>query len=264
MTTLEFSRLTVSYGERIILRDISFSLADDAGVTAIIGPSGAGKSTLLKTATRTLDFERDPHAARRYGSALLSGFVLKDGHDIEHEPAHLYRRKVGHCLQEPVMLPGTVGYNLDAPLQLVRPEMSRSERQRRSAEALAQVGLENIPLSRRPGEISGGQRQRVTIARAFVLEPEILFLDEPTAALDPVAKRQILNLCLQLSETVPVVIVTHDMDLARQCHRVILIAEHSSAPDQGARVICDGCPQELFSQAMPTELARMADAFATA
>jgi putative ABC transport system ATP-binding protein len=181
--------------------------------TAVMGPSGSGKSTFLQCAA---GLDR-PTA----GTVRLGGVdITKLG---ENRLTELRRSRVGFVFQSLNLLPSlTVRQNVQLPRRLAgrRPDRHRAD------ELLARVGLEGYG-SRRPAELSGGQRQRVAIARALVTEPEVIFADEPTGALDSGTAREVLEL---LRGTVDgfgatVVMVTHDPVAASYAHRVLFLAD---------------------------------------
>jgi ABC-type multidrug transport system fused ATPase/permease subunit len=182
----------VTRGGRSVLRDAR--LAVPAGlVTALLGPSGAGKSTLLRCLNRLVAPDR--------------GEVLLHGRDIrELEPREL-RRRVGLVAQVPVMLPGTVRdnvlYAIDAPLD------------GQATGALRQAGLHEGFLERPARELSGGERARVALARALSRRPEVLRLDEPTAALDRETAVRVGATLRELADGgLAVCLATHDLELA--------------------------------------------------
>jgi ABC-type multidrug transport system fused ATPase/permease subunit len=210
--------LAVGHGERAVLRDVSFD-ARKGTVTALVGPSGAGKSTLLRCINRLLI----PHA----------GCVLLDGADTsELEPTAL-RRRVGLVGQVPVMLPGSVRENLSYALA---PASAEEE----LATALRAAGLDAAFLDRPAAELSGGERARVALARALTRTPELLLLDEPTAALDAAAARHVGTTLTALArDGLGVVVATHDLPFAAD------VADRVVSLRDGSAVV--GAPQELLA-----------------
>jgi ABC-type cobalamin/Fe3+-siderophores transport system ATPase subunit len=213
--------LTVAHGERVVLRDVSFD-APKGTVVALVGPSGIGKSTLLRCLNRLL--------------VPGAGAVLLDGEDTAGlEPCAL-RRRVGLVGQIPVMLPGSVRENLAYGLE------PRSVDQARLARALAEAGLGAGFLDRPAAELSGGERARVALARALTREPELLLLDEPTAALDADAARHIATTLAALArEGLGIVVATHDVAFAAS------IADRVVALRDGSAVT--GVPADLLTTA---------------
>jgi len=215
--------LAVGHGERTVLRDVGFA-ARKGSVTALVGPSGAGKSTLLRCLNRLLL----PHG----------GSVLLDGEDTAAlEPCAL-RRRVGLVGQTPVMLPGSVRENLAYGLGA---DGTDSADDGRLSDALAAAGLAADFLDRPAGELSGGERARVALARALTREPELLLLDEPTAALDAAAARHIgATLTTLARDGLGVVVATHDLAFAAE------VADQVVALRDGSAVV--GAPAELLAE----------------
>jgi ABC-type multidrug transport system fused ATPase/permease subunit len=213
--------VAVGHGDRTVLRDISFE-ARKGSVTALVGPSGSGKSTLLRCLNRLL--------------VPQAGSVLLDGADTaELEPCAL-RRHVGLVGQVPVMLPGSVRENLAYALD---PAAVADDRLRR---ALRATGLDAGILARPAAELSGGERARVALARALTRAPELLLLDEPTAALDAAAAHHVgATLRALAHEGLGVVVATHDLSFAAE------IADRVVALRDGTAVT--GVPAELLAAA---------------
>lgn len=178
-------------------------------ITAVIGPSGCGKSTHLRTYNRIFGLYRDQRA---------EGEILLDGKNILDPGVELLelRRQVGMIFQKPTPFPMSVFDNVAYPLRL-HFKLSRSEIAARVEEALRGASLwEEVKdkLSASGLALSGGQQQRLCIARAIAAEPEVLLMDEPTSAIDPVATAKIEKLVLELTQKFTIVIVTHNMQQA--------------------------------------------------
>jgi ABC-type cobalamin/Fe3+-siderophores transport system ATPase subunit len=220
--------LSIGHGSRAVLSDVSFA-ARKRSVTALVGPSGAGKSTLLRCLNRLL--------------VPRSGAVLLDGEDTAAlEPCAL-RRRVGLVGQTPVMLPGSVRENLAYGLDPVDGDDERL------APALADAGLGADFLDRPAVELSGGERARVALARALTREPELLLLDEPTAALDADAARHIAATLAALAGAgLGVIVATHDLAFAAS------IADRVVALRDGTAVA--GSTADLVAAAQPRSAAR--------
>ena len=185
--------------------------------TAVMGPSGSGKSTFLQCAA---GLDR-PTA----GDVLLGGEPITKL--SEKRLTQLRRSRIGFVFQSFNLLPSlTVQQNVLLPLRLAGARPDR----RRAAAVLAQVGLEGHGR-RRPGQLSGGQQQRVAIARALIAEPEVIFADEPTGALDTGTARDVLGLLRQAVDSVgaTVVMVTHDPTAASYADRVLFLADGALA-----------------------------------
>jgi phosphate transport system ATP-binding protein len=206
--SVELQGLDAFYGSTHAVRGASLGF-DAARVTAIIGPSGCGKSTMVRCINR---MHEEIRGARVEGKVLLDGLDLYDPRiDIV-----AVRRAVGMVFQKPNPFPTmSVIDNVTAGLRL--SGASRSEIDDRGREALVGAGLweEVKDRLRAPGVgLSGGQQQRLCIARALAVDPEVLLMDEPCSALDPVATLKIEELIAELKERVTIVIVTHNMQQA--------------------------------------------------
>ena len=200
--------LSFFYGEQQALFDNDLDIAQGK-VTAIIGPSGCGKSTHIRVYNRIFELYRDQRAA---GEVLLDGknILAKDEDVID------LRRRVGMIFQKPTPFPMTVYDNVAYGLKM-HYKMSRSEIRDRVEEALKAAALwgEVKDKMSKPGmALSGGQQQRLCIARAIAVEPEVLLMDEPTSAIDPVATSHIEELVESFKGRYTVAIVTHNMQQA--------------------------------------------------
>jgi phosphate transport system ATP-binding protein len=201
--------LNAWFGAKQALKDINVRFKTNA-VTAIIGPSGCGKSTLIRCLNRMHEL---------VPSSRFSGQVLLDGEDIyapDVDPV-MIRRRVGMVFQKPNPFPTMSIYdNVAAGLKLtgVKRGASLDEIVKRSLEQ-ATLWDEIKDDLKKPGtSISGGQQQRLCIARAIALQPEIILMDEPCSALDPIATAKIERLIVSLKQDYTVVIVTHNMQQA--------------------------------------------------
>jgi phosphate transport system ATP-binding protein len=205
---VELRGLSAYYGSNRAVRDVSLGF-DSARVTAIIGPSGCGKSTMVRCINR---MHEEISGARTEGRVLLDGLDLYDPRiDVV-----AVRRSVGMVFQKPNPFPTmSVFGNVTAGVRLTGA--SRGEVDDRGREALAAAGLWDEVKDRleAPGiGLSGGQQQRLCIARALAVDPEVLLMDEPCSALDPLATLRIEELIGELKERVTIVIVTHNMQQA--------------------------------------------------
>ncbi len=206
--TVELQGLSAYYGSNHAVRGVDLSF-DAEEVTAIIGPSGCGKSTMVRCINR---MHEEVEGARAEGKVLLDGLDLYDPRiDIV-----AVRRAVGMVFQKPNPFPTmSVFDNVVSGLRLTGA--ARGEMDDRGREALVGAGLWDEVKDRlkSPGVgLSGGQQQRLCIARALAVEPEVLLMDEPCSALDPVATLKIEELIGELKERVTIVIVTHNMQQA--------------------------------------------------
>jgi phosphate transport system ATP-binding protein len=206
--TVELQGLHAYYGSTHAVRGVDLDFAADK-VTAIIGPSGCGKSTMVRCINR---MHEEIDGARAEGQVLLDGLDLYDSRiDIV-----AVRRAVGIVFQKPNPFPTmSVFDNVVSGLRLTGA--SRGEMDDRGREALVGAGLWDEVKDRLKGPgvgLSGGQQQRLCIARALAVEPEVLLMDEPCSALDPVATLKIEELIGELKQRVTIVIVTHNMQQA--------------------------------------------------
>jgi phosphate transport system ATP-binding protein len=206
---LEVKGLSAWYGADRILADVDMDIRSGQ-VTAIIGPSGCGKSTLLRCLNR---LHEEVAGARAEGSVRFGGWDL---YGPDSDPTDV-RRHIGMVFQRPNPFPTmTVLENVVAGLKL-RGHYDRSNLQERAEAAMRQAGVWDElkdRLNKPGGRLSGGQQQRLCIARALAVEPEVLLMDEPASALDPISTQQIEDTVQQLKETVTVVVVTHNMQQA--------------------------------------------------
>jgi phosphate transport system ATP-binding protein len=205
--------LDAYFGKNHALHDVSLGYAANR-VTAIIGPSGCGKSTLVRCLNRMHEV---------VPGATVKGQVLLDGEDIYApavDPVQV-RRRIGMVFQKASPFPTmSVADNVAAGLKLNGVALSRSERDRIVEKSLRQAALwEEVKdyLSRPGTSLSGGQQQRLCVARALAVEPEVLLMDEPCSALDPISTARIEELLLELKENYTIVIVTHNMQQAARC-----------------------------------------------
>jgi phosphate transport system ATP-binding protein len=196
------------YGKFQALKGISLPL-HDRRVTAFIGPSGCGKSTLLRILNRIYEL---------YPGQVATGEVLVDGENIL-APGHdlnLVRAKIGMVFQKPTPFPMSIHDNITFGIKLYA-RLPRSELDDRVEQALRRAALwdEVKDKLRQSGlGLSGGQQQRLCIARAIAVEPEILLLDEPASALDPISTQRIEELIAELKSDYCIAIVTHNMQQA--------------------------------------------------
>ena len=207
--TFDVRRLNVWFGAHQVLRDVSLQIPPKA-VTAIIGPSGCGKSTFLRSLNRMHDLTA---GARVQGAITLFGENLY----AREMDATLVRRRVGMVFQKSNPFPTmSIAENVTVGLRLngVRQRNLIQERMERSLRMAALWEEVKDRLHANALSLSGGQQQRLCIARALAIEPEVLLMDEPASALDPLATAKIEELILQLKQDFTIVIVTHNMQQA--------------------------------------------------
>jgi len=205
---ISVEKLRFYYGDRLALRDVSVPL--HAGqVTAFIGPSGCGKSTLLRVLNRIYDLYPNQRAE---GRVMLDGEnILDSGRDVI-----LLRAQIGMVFQKPTPFPLSIYENVAFGVRL-HHRVSRSELDDRVEQALRRAALWNEvkdKLSASGQSLSGGQQQRLCIARTIAVQPEIILLDEPCSALDPISTAKIEELICELKDDYTIVLVTHNMQQA--------------------------------------------------
>ena len=192
------------------VKDINLNFPE-GNVTAIIGPSGCGKSTMVRCLNRM--HEVVP-GARAEGEVLLDGENI---YEASVDPVQV-RRRIGMVFQKPTPFPTmSIEDNVAAGLTLNSIGVGRAERDRIVEKSLRQAALwEEVKdhLRRPGGSLSGGQQQRLCVARALAVEPEVLLMDEPCSALDPISTARIEELLLELKSNYTIVIVTHNMQQA--------------------------------------------------
>lgn len=207
-TKISVRNLNFFYGTHQALFDNNLDIAEHR-ITAVIGPSGCGKSTHLRIYNRIFELYRDQRT---------EGEVLFDGKNILDNDVDILelRRKIGMIFQKPTPFPMSIFDNVAYPLKL-HYKLSKSEVADRVEEALkgASIWEEVKDKLKKSGlALSGGQQQRLCIARAIAAAPEVLLMDEPTSAIDPVATLKIEELLMELKKRFTIVIVTHNMQQA--------------------------------------------------
>lgn len=201
---IAISELNFYYGNVQALYEISLGIAANH-ITALIGPSGCGKSTLLRTLNRMYETVRHTR---------LEGEILLDGENILALDVTRLRRRVGMVFQRPNPFPKSIFENVAYGLRVNGWEGSLEEAVEHSLQRAALWGEVKDQLHKSAYTLSGGQQQRLCIARALAVDPEVLLLDEPCSALDPVNTAKIEELLFQLKHDCTIVIVTHNMQQA--------------------------------------------------
>jgi phosphate transport system ATP-binding protein len=230
---LEAQGLTIRYGTNTAINDVSFTVPERQ-ITAIIGPSGCGKSTLIRHFNRMNDFIQ---GVSTDGKVLYHGVDLYDP-DVD---AVEVRRRIGMVFQKPNPFPKTIFRNIawgpvingfKGDLQ----DMVESSLRKAALWEEVSERLDDSALS-----LSGGQQQRLCIARALALQPEILLMDEPASALDPVSTARIEDLLFELRERYTIVIVTHNMQQASR------VSDYTAFLDAG-KLIEFGETDQVFTR----------------
>ena len=226
-TVLEVEHLKKSYvKDTLILNDISFSIKKGE-VVVIVGPSGCGKSTFLRCLNRLEDIDS--------GTMKLWG----ESYETEKRRIHQFREKIGMVFQSYDLFP-----NMTIMKNLLLAPMKVQKRKKEEVQEEAQKLLERVGLGDRaddyPRQLSGGQKQRVAIVRSLLMHPEVLLLDEITAALDPEMVREVLQVVLELAKTgMTMIIVTHEMEFAKAvADRVVFL-------DKG-QIVEEDVPEVFF------------------
>jgi phosphate transport system ATP-binding protein len=196
------------YGETKALKDISLPLYDRK-VTAFIGPSGCGKSTLLRVLNRMYSL---------YPGQRAEGEVLLDGENLldPKQDLNLLRSRIGMVFQKPTPFPMSIYDNIAFGIKLYErvPKSEMDDRVRHALERAALWGEVKDKLNTSGLSLSGGQQQRLCIARTVAIKPEVILLDEPCSALDPISTAKIEELIDELADDYTIVIVTHNMQQA--------------------------------------------------
>lgn len=228
--------LNVEFGSQLVLREIDMDVPRGQTL-AIIGESGCGKTVLLKTIIALIRPTR--------------GEVWFDSRNLNTlDEMELTRQRIrfGFVFQNAALFDSmTIGQNVAFPLRQHR-RCSDAEVQEIVSARLAEVGLPDAVVSKKPAELSGGMRKRVGLARALAMDPELMLYDEPTTGLDPIMSDVINELMLNTSRrhSVTSIIVTHDMRTARKvADRVVMVMPVSRLEPDEPQVIFDGPPDEL-------------------
>ena len=205
------SNLEFYYGDSKALKSINLPLYEKK-VTAFIGPSGCGKSTLLRTFNRMFEL---------YPGQRAEGEIMLDGENLltTRTDISLIRAKVGMVFQKPTPFPMSIYDNIAFGVRLFE-RLSKGEMDERVEWALSKAALwgeVKDKLHQSGNSLSGGQQQRLCIARGVAIKPEVLLLDEPCSALDPISTAKIEELIAELKNDYTVVIVTHNMQQAARC-----------------------------------------------
>jgi phosphate transport system ATP-binding protein len=229
--------LSVAYDNQIILDTVSLDIYQGC-ITALIGPSGCGKTSFLSVLNRLTDM---------LPTARVCGSVVFDGQELLEDTVDLLglRRRIGMIFQRPNPFPLSIRRNLELPLS-EHGVHERALRARKIETALRDVGLWDEVKDRLDSSalaLSGGQQQRLCIARALVLEPEVLLMDEPCSALDPVSSAVVEELILHLRGRYTVVIVTHNL---AQAKRIANYAAFFWMKEKMGKLIEFGKAQSLF------------------
>src|SRR5690625_2323546 len=207
-TKLEIKNLNFFYGDYQAIKDVNLDIKENR-VTAFIGPAGCGQSTLLRTCNRTYEL---------YPGQRAEGEINMDGENLltSQKDISLIRAKVGMVFQKPTPFPMSIYDNIAFGVRLF-DKLSKGEMDERVEWALTKAALWDEvkdKLDQSGNGLSGGQQQRLCIARGIAIKPEVMLLDEPCSALDPISTAKIEELIAELKSDYTVVIVTHNMQQA--------------------------------------------------
>ena len=228
---LKAEHIHKEYGELTVLKDVDLSVSKGE-VIVVIGPSGCGKSTFLRCLNGLEEIQG--------GSVSLHGEVINSSEKGAGSKLYESRRKIGMVFQSYDLFPHkTILHNVTlAPIKVAKREKTEVEKE--AVYLLSRVGLEE-KKDCYPRQLSGGQKQRVAIVRALIMQPEVLLLDEITAALDPEMVREVLDVVLDLAkEGRTMIIVTHELKFAEA------VADRIVFMDEGV-IVEEGTAEEFFS-----------------
>ena len=241
--SIHVSDLDIYYGDFLAVEGVSMTIPARS-VTALIGPSGCGKSTFLRSLNRMHEV---------IPGARVEGKVVVDGQDLyspDVDPVQV-RRQIGMVFQRPNPFPTMSIYeNVIAGSRLNAKKMKKSEADDTVERSLRQANLwEEVKqrLNRPGGSLSGGQQQRLCIARAIAVEPQVLLMDEPCSALDPVSTLRIEDLIAELKDQYTIVIVTHNMQQAARVSDSTAFFNLEVAGDPG-RLVEMGPTSKIFTR----------------
>lgn len=244
---IELQNVNFWYGEKHALKDIDLKIYERE-VTAFIGPSGCGKTTLLRCLNRSNDF---------VSGTRLTGRVMLDHQDIyapELDPPDV-RRRFGWVAQKPNPFPWSVHYNVAYAAKLHGVVAGRAQTNAHVEKCLRQVGLwdEVKDRLREPGtDLSGGQQQRLCVARALATNPDVILMDEPASALDPIATATLEDLIDQLRGQYTIVIITHNMQQAARVSQRVAVFHLGQMVEYGDASSIFINPQHELTQAYIT------------
>ena len=235
MNIITVNDLCLWYGNHQALKNVSIDIAKN-GITALIGPSGCGKSTFLKTLNRMNDL---------IAGVRISGSIKYNGEDIfaPQTDVNELRRQIGMVFQKPNPFPMSIYDNVAYGPRThgIKNKAKLDDIVERSLRDAAIWDEVSDRLKTNALGLSGGQQQRLCIARALAVEPEVLLMDDPTSALDPISTSKIEELAIQLKEKYTIVIVTHNMQQA------VRISDNTAFFLLGELVEC-GETEKIFSR----------------
>ena len=229
---IEFSQVNKTFGEHPAVKDLTLRLEEGA-FSVLIGTSGSGKSTLLKMINRLVEPD--------------SGTIRFAGQDIRQQPLLALRRRMGYAIQSIGLFPHwTVAQNIATVPQLLKWPQARINA--RIDELMALLGLDVALRARYPHQLSGGQQQRVGVARALAGDPDVLLMDEPFGALDPVTRSALQQEMRRIHQLLgrTIVLVTHDIDEALRLADNLILLDGGEVVQQGTPLQMLGAPGNAF------------------
>ncbi|AZA10381.1 ABC transporter ATP-binding protein [Corynebacterium gerontici] len=224
---IEFQQVSKHYGQARAVENFTYTFPERK-ITVLVGSSGCGKTTLLRMVNRMV--------------TPTSGRITVRGEDISSTDPVALRRSIGYVIQSGGLLPHRTILANAKTVPLLNKE-SKQEAYRRATNALQAVGLGEELYKRYPAQLSGGQQQRVGVARALAADPDILLMDEPFGAVDPIVRDSLQTQLLELQERLQktIVLVTHDIDEAFRLGDEVIVLE------KGGRIAQAGTPAELLA-----------------
>ena len=216
---IEFKDVTKNYQSTIALNQIDLKIPNHK-IMAVVGPSGSGKTTLLRLINRLIK--------------PTSGQILLNNRLLSHYPVRKIRLKTGNLFQRVALFPNlTVNQNITLQLKILH--LPREKRLKIAQHLLTNVGLDSEYGTRYPRKLSGGEQQRIGVARALATQPQLILMDEPFSALDPINRRKLQDLVLKLHRKLhnTIVFVTHDMHEALKMGQRIAVLYHGKIVQVG-------------------------------